>query len=60
MIGKVRAMEFGGGKTAITWWGHACVELVTPGGVTVLFDPWFANPMSLARRIPLIGATCCW
>jgi L-ascorbate metabolism protein UlaG (beta-lactamase superfamily) len=33
-----------GGETAITWYGHACVELVTPGGVTVLFDPWFANP----------------
>jgi len=39
-------MEAGVGQTAITWWGHACVELVTPGGVTVLFDPWFANPMS--------------
>jgi L-ascorbate metabolism protein UlaG (beta-lactamase superfamily) len=38
-------MDFGG-STAITWYGHACVELVTPGGVTVLFDPWFANPSS--------------
>ena len=38
-------MENAGG-TAITWYGHACVELVTPGGVTVLFDPWFANPSS--------------
>lgn len=37
-------MESGGGHTAITWWGHACVELLTPGGVTVLFDPWFDNP----------------
>lgn len=35
-----------GGQTAITWYGHACVELVTPGGVTVLLDPWFANPSS--------------
>ena len=35
-----------GGQTSITWYGHACVELVTPGGVTVLFDPWFANPVS--------------
>jgi L-ascorbate metabolism protein UlaG (beta-lactamase superfamily) len=33
-----------GGTTAITWWGHACVEIETPGGVTVLLDPWFANP----------------
>ena len=38
-------MESGGG-TAITWWGHACVELHTPGGLVVLFDPWFANPKS--------------
>lgn len=35
-----------GAATAITWYGHACVELVTPGGTTVLFDPWFANPAS--------------
>jgi L-ascorbate metabolism protein UlaG (beta-lactamase superfamily) len=34
------------GKTTITWYGHACVELQTPGGVTVLFDPWFDNPSS--------------
>jgi L-ascorbate metabolism protein UlaG (beta-lactamase superfamily) len=34
------------GSTSITWYGHACIELVTPGGVTVLFDPWFANPSS--------------
>ena len=35
-----------GGTTAITWYGHACVELRTPGGQVVLFDPWFANPLS--------------
>jgi L-ascorbate metabolism protein UlaG (beta-lactamase superfamily) len=35
-----------GGMTTITWYGHACVELRTPGGRTVLFDPWFANPSS--------------
>ena len=34
------------GQTTITWYGHACVEMVTPGGVVVLFDPWFANPKS--------------
>ena len=34
------------GSTTLTWYGHACVELVSPGGVTVLFDPWFANPAS--------------
>jgi L-ascorbate metabolism protein UlaG (beta-lactamase superfamily) len=36
----------GRGETTITWWGHSCVELVTPGGRVVLFDPWFANPRS--------------
>lgn len=29
-----------------TWYGHSCWELVTPGGKTVLFDPWFRNPLS--------------
>ena len=32
--------------TTITWYGHACVELRTPGGKVVLFDPWFENPKS--------------
>jgi L-ascorbate metabolism protein UlaG (beta-lactamase superfamily) len=32
--------------TSITWYGHACVEVVTPGGATILFDPWFGNPES--------------
>lgn len=34
------------GETAITWFGHACVEVVSPGGRTILFDPWFGNPKS--------------
>lgn len=32
--------------TAITWYGHACVEITTPGGRTILVDPWFGNPRS--------------
>jgi L-ascorbate metabolism protein UlaG (beta-lactamase superfamily) len=32
--------------TTFTWHGHACVEVRTPGGLTVLFDPWFGNPKS--------------
>jgi L-ascorbate metabolism protein UlaG (beta-lactamase superfamily) len=35
-----------GHDTTITWHGHACVELVTGGGRTVLIDPWFGNPLS--------------
>jgi L-ascorbate metabolism protein UlaG (beta-lactamase superfamily) len=29
-----------------TWYGHSCVELRTPGGKTLIFDPWFGNPTS--------------
>ena len=32
--------------TTLTWYGHACVEILTPGGRTVLIDPWFGNPKS--------------
>jgi L-ascorbate metabolism protein UlaG (beta-lactamase superfamily) len=32
--------------TTFTWHGHSCVEVETPGGLTVLFDPWFGNPKS--------------
>ena len=35
--------------TRITWYGHACVEVLTPGGKTILFDPWFGNPTSPKR-----------
>ncbi|MEI8334496.1 MAG: metal-dependent hydrolase [Chloroflexota bacterium] len=33
-------------QVRITWYGHACFEIVTPGGVVVLVDPWFGNPRS--------------
>ncbi len=33
-------------ETTITWFGHSCFELRTPGGKVVLLDPWFANPTS--------------
>lgn len=35
-----------GRDTTFTWYGHACVEVRTPGGKVVLIDPWFGNPMS--------------
>jgi L-ascorbate metabolism protein UlaG (beta-lactamase superfamily) len=35
-----------GRDTSFTWYGHACVEVRTPGGRTVLIDPWFGNPKS--------------
>ena len=35
-----------GRDTSFTWLGHAGVEIVTPGGRTVLVDPWFGNPNS--------------
>ena len=32
--------------TTFTWFGHACVEVRTPGGKVILIDPWFGNPKS--------------
>ena len=32
--------------TTITWYGHSCVEITTPGEKTILIDPWFGNPRS--------------
>jgi L-ascorbate metabolism protein UlaG (beta-lactamase superfamily) len=34
------------GRLSVIWYGHSCVELRTPGGQTVIIDPWFANPRS--------------
>ena len=31
---------------SFTWYGHSCVELRTPGGKTLIIDPWFGNPTS--------------
>jgi L-ascorbate metabolism protein UlaG (beta-lactamase superfamily) len=33
-------------ETRFTWYGHSCVEVETPGGKKILFDPWFGNPRS--------------
>jgi L-ascorbate metabolism protein UlaG (beta-lactamase superfamily) len=33
-----------------TWYGHACWEVATPGGRTILFDPFFGNPLSPRRQ----------
>ena len=35
--------------TGITWYGHSCFEIRTPGGLLMLFDPWFSNPLSPRR-----------
>ena len=32
--------------TRITWYGHSCFEISTPGGRTVILDPWLGNPRS--------------
>jgi L-ascorbate metabolism protein UlaG (beta-lactamase superfamily) len=32
--------------TTFTWYGHSCYEVRTPGGKTILFDPFLANPKS--------------
>ena len=33
-------------QTTFTWYGHSCFEVRTPGGKTILIDPWFGNPRS--------------
>jgi len=38
-----------GRDTSFTWLGHAAVEMRTPGGKVVLFDPWLGNPKSPRR-----------
>jgi L-ascorbate metabolism protein UlaG (beta-lactamase superfamily) len=43
-------------ETTVTWFGHACVEIRTPGGKTILIDPWFGNPKSPR---PAAGVTAC-
>jgi L-ascorbate metabolism protein UlaG (beta-lactamase superfamily) len=35
-----------GRDTTFTWLGHAAVEVRTPGGKVILFDPWMGNPNS--------------
>ncbi|HET9522346.1 MAG TPA: metal-dependent hydrolase [Candidatus Limnocylindrales bacterium] len=32
--------------TTFTWNGHSCWEVATPGGRTIVFDPYYANPNS--------------
>jgi L-ascorbate metabolism protein UlaG (beta-lactamase superfamily) len=32
--------------TSFRWYGHSCWEITTPGGQTVIIDPWYSNPTS--------------
>ena len=34
--------------TTFTWYGHSAFEVRTPGGKTIVLDPFFANPKSPA------------
>lgn len=38
------AAHAAGGKTALTWYGHAAFKLQTPAGKVILIDPWITNP----------------
>jgi L-ascorbate metabolism protein UlaG (beta-lactamase superfamily) len=33
-------------NTVITSFGHSCREIRTPGGKTIVLDPWYGNPRS--------------
>jgi L-ascorbate metabolism protein UlaG (beta-lactamase superfamily) len=50
------------GTTRFTWYGHACIEVVTSAGAVILFDPWLGNPLSpraadSIRRLDLMLVT---
>lgn len=34
----------------VTWLGHSCFDVVTPGGKRLLFDPWVNNPVCPADK----------
>jgi L-ascorbate metabolism protein UlaG (beta-lactamase superfamily) len=36
----------GDGTARFTWYGHACIEVITSTGTVMLIDPWFGNPRS--------------
>ena len=41
------------GRLEITWLGHSAFLLRTPGGKTILLDPWYTgNPKFPAGREP--------
>ena len=49
-----------GRDTSFTWLGHAAVEVRTPGGKVILFDPWLSNPKSPRTADSIAGdATSC-
>ncbi len=41
-----------GGKTEVTWWGHAGFFIRTPGGATIAIDPWLQNPKAPQGMAP--------
>ena len=38
------------GTLAITWLGHSAFSVRTPGGKTILFDPWYTGNPELSGR----------
>ena len=36
--------SWAGGKTELTWYGHAAFKIVTPTGHVLFIDPWLVNP----------------
>src|SRR5512141_2261817 len=39
------------GKTEITWYGQSTFLIKTPGGTTILTDPWINNPLAKAKEL---------
>ncbi len=43
-------------RIQLTWFGHSAFRLVTPGGTTILIDPWLENPASPPGAKDSVGA----
>lgn len=51
----ISVTAFAAGVTNITWYGHSAFKVVTPGGKTLLIDPWLANPANPRGKELLAG-----
>jgi L-ascorbate metabolism protein UlaG (beta-lactamase superfamily) len=40
-----------GGKTQLTWYGHAAFVVKTPKGTVLAIDPWFTNPSNKDGKV---------
>lgn len=44
VIALQEAEKFADGEVGIDFYGHCAIKITSPGGATVLFDPWRDDP----------------